>query len=289
MADLLDFSHEDEDLDKESLEDNDFNEEPESKEEEDERSFEDIIAEALAEDDYQDEESEEKEEESKGDDPDGQASDEDESFKSEENAKNAERRRQQEQRLMDRLKQQSPEFLLAQQLSEVYGKTPEQLMADLQEARMQKEAQAQGIPVEVQRKISAQEQRLQQLEVKEQMNDFLQWNTNIDSEMSALKTEYPMLNEAEMFQAKDYLLNTLRNTDVPLKQAVLALHGEKILAGLQEAAKNEALASISGRSKNSVIPPKSKSSNDKTTISVDESRIAKEIFNMSEEDYLKYK
>mgnify|MGYP007112205495 CR=1 FL=1 len=249
------------------------------------------LAALLKAEDYEDEEETDSSDEQESSDGDEHQEDEqsDETFKNEENARNAERRRQNEQRLMERLRQQSPEFQLAQQLSAMYGKPVDQLMADLQEAQIQKQAQEQGIPVEVAKQMSQMQVKLQELEQRDQVNEFMQWNTRVDGEMSALKTEYPMLNDDDMLAAKAYLLQTLKNTDIPLKQAVLAVHGEKILQGVQESGRNEALAQAAGRKANSVIPPKGKSSTNTKTLSADEALVAKEIFGMSEEDYLKYK
>ncbi|MMZ47364.1 hypothetical protein D1872_90080 [compost metagenome] len=288
---LLDFEQEESDdqIDN-TIDDSDVADPSQEADQSDDRSDEDRLAEALDEEDYEEEDPNSEGDES-GDDADSDAeSEEEQAFKNEENARNAERRRQNEQRLMERLKSQMPEYQFAKQLSDMYGKPVEQLMAELQEANIARMAQQQGIPVEVQRQITLQEQRLQQLEQQNQMNEFMQWNTRIDSEMSALKNEYPMLDESDLVQAKDYLLGTLQNTDIPLKQAVLAIHADKIINGLQEAARNETLAQVSGRKKSSVIPPKGKASTaNKGELSADEALVAKEIFGMSEEDYLKYK
>ncbi|WP_164703634.1 hypothetical protein, partial [Escherichia coli] len=87
----------------------------------------------------------------------------------EENARFAAMRRQREmeqkiQAEIERLKQEAPEFRLAQTLSEMYGMTPEELVQQLQEAKLQKEAQEKGIPIEFLRERLLEQQRLNQLE-----------------------------------------------------------------------------------------------------------------------------
>ena len=250
------------------------------------------LAAALQAEDYEEEDEDanepEKPEESAGDEQQGDEAEPDESFKNEENARNAERRRQNEARLMERLRQQAPEFQLAKQLEAMYGKPVDQLLADIQEAQIQQQAQAQGIPVEVAKQMVHMQAKLQELEQRDQVNEFMQWNTRVDNEMSTLKTEYPMLDDNDLLAAKAYLLQTLKNTDIPLKQAVLAIHGEKILKGMQESGRNEALAEAAGRKSKAVIPPKGKSSPIEDTLSDEERALAAE-FGIKEEDWLKYK
>lgn len=249
------------------------------------------LAAALQAEDYEEDEDAnepEKPEESAGDEQQGDEAKPDESFKNEENARNAERRRQNEARLMERLRQQAPEFQLAKQLEAMYGKPVDQLLADIQEAQIQQQAQAQGIPVEVAKQMVHMQAKLQELEQRDQVNEFMQWNTRVDNEMSTLKTEYPMLDDNDLLAAKAYLLQTLKNTDIPLKQAVLAIHGEKILKGMQESGRNEALAEAAGRKSKAVIPPKGKSSPIEDTLSDEERALAAE-FGIKEEDWLKYK
>jgi hypothetical protein len=82
------------------------------------------------EDEYEDDEETDEDEDDEEDEPKVQSK--------EDNAKFAAQRRQQElearvQAELDKLKAESPEFKLAQQLSKQFGKSPEEIMAEMQE------------------------------------------------------------------------------------------------------------------------------------------------------------
>ena len=258
---------------------------------EDEQSDVDMLREALTPEDYEESDDEEDSEESQEGDQqpeDPQAQD----FKNEENAQNAERRRQNEQRLMERLRQQSPEFILAQTLGQQFGKTPEQLLADLQQAQIVQQAQQAGVPVEYAQRLFAAEQAAQtlaqQFEQYQNQQGFLAWQSRVEAETQAVKQQYPGLTDADIDAAKEYALVTLKNTDVPLEQALFAVHGKKMLSMVQEASRNEALAEASGRKQSAVVPPKSGKKTSTDVLSDDE-RAAAAALGISEKDYLKYR
>ena len=257
---------------------------------EDEQSDVDMLREALTAEDYEEsddeEDSEESQEDSQPEDPEQQ------DFKNEENAQNAERRRQNEQRLMERLRQQSPEYHLAQMLGQQFGKTPEQLLADLQQAQIAQQAQQAGVPVEYAQRLFAAEQAAmtlqQQFEQYQNQQGFMAWQSRVDAETQAVKQQYPGLTDADIDAAKEYALVTLKNTDIPLEQALFAVHGKKMLSMVQEASRNEALAEASGRKQSAVVPPKS-GKKTSTDVLSDEERAAAAALGISEKDYLKYR
>ena len=210
----------------------------------------------------------------------------------EQNAYYAEQRRQNlvEQRVqqeLERVRQQSPEFQMAQMLSEMYGMPVEQLYQQLQEAAIAKKAEEQGVPIEVMRQLNAYEK--QQAELQEQLNfmQFQNWNNRVSEEAKQMQNQYPMLNEQDIEQAKLYLLETLQNPEIPLQNAIFALHGDKIANSLKELAKQEAMAEISGRKKGG-LPPQSMKTSDRQTLS-DEERYVAKMMGISEDDYIKYK
>jgi hypothetical protein len=211
---------------------------------------------------------------------------------SEQNAYYAEQRRQNliEQRVqeeLERQRQQAPEFQMAQMLSNMYGMPVEQLYEQLQEAAIAKQAEEQGIPVEVMRQLSQYEQSQKTLQEKVNQMEFLNWKSRIDKESEQLGQQFPMLSADELHDAKLYLLDTLQNPEFPLQQAVFALHGDKITNSLKEAAKQEALAEISGRKKGG-LPPQSMKTSDTVNLTEEERYVAK-MMGMSEADYIKYK
>lgn len=191
------------------------------------------------------------------------------------------------QRKLQEQLQQSPEIQLANQLSEIYGIPPEQMLAQLREQRLQQEAERQQVPVEVlreQERLRTENQQTQQQLVRMQ---FDMWNQRTDQEGQAIIKQYPGLTQADIAQAKSYMLDVLRNPNVPLQQAVMALHGDKIMKSMSNQAENEALAKVSGR-KPSPLPPQGGKPSPTTGLTEEERYIAKQL-KMSEEDYLKYK
>lgn len=220
--------------------------------------------------------------------PDDEDGDVDLDFKNQDNSRNAERRRQQEQRIADRLKAESPEYKLAQQMAAMSGKTVEQLAADLQEAELVQRAKQQGLPLEAMRRMSEAEQRTVQLEQKLAQFEFNAWVSRIDQEVSGLKADYPMLEDADFAEAKRYLLQDLKNPDLPLERAVFALHGKKIMDKVRDSSQNEALAQASGRKAASTPPPKASKTNETPLLTAEEKAVA-EIYNMSDEEYIKWR
>lgn len=214
---------------------------------------------------------------------------ESEAFKNEENARNAERRRQNEQRMLDKLRAEAPEFALAQHLAQRFGKPVDELLRDINRASLEQEAQATGVPVEVLEREAERDRRIAQLEHDKIVTEYTLWQNRVSQEAAALKTEYPMLTDEDMKLAEDYILVTLKNPDVPLEEAVHAKFGKKILAGQREAARNEALAQASGRKNNNVIPPSAGKSNSNGPVLDEAEKAAARMMGISEADYLKYK
>jgi hypothetical protein len=210
----------------------------------------------------------------------------------EQNAHFAEQRRQKiiEERVqqeLERQRQSAPEFQMAQMLSNMYGMPVEQLYEQLQEAAIAKQAEAQGVPVEVMRQLTEYEQSQKQLQERLNQMEFLNWKSRVDKESELLNQQFPMLTKDELDDAKYYLLETLQNPEFPLQQAVFALHGDKITTSLKESAKQDALAEISGRKKGG-LPPQSMKTSDTATLS-DEERYVAKMMGLSEADYIKYK
>lgn len=210
----------------------------------------------------------------------------------EENARFAAMRRQREmeqkiQAEIERLKQEAPEFRLAQTLSEMYGMTPEELVQQLQEAKLQKEAQEKGIPIEFLRERLLEQQRLNQLEEELNRLRFQQWQSRIESDSLKLKQEYNFLTDDDIQEAVDYILNVAQNVDLPLEHAVFAVHGKKIAEALANAKLQEQLAADSGRKKTPVTPKSGETSQTRTA-TAEERYIAKQL-GMSVDEYLKYK
>lgn len=210
----------------------------------------------------------------------------------EENARFAAMRRQREmeqkiQAEIERLKQEAPEFRLAQTLSEMYGMTPEELVQQLQEAKLQKEAQEKGIPIEFLRERLLEQQRLNQLEEELNRLRFQQWQSRIEADSLKLKQEYSFLTDDDIQEAVDYILNVAQNVDLPLEHAVFAVHGKKIAEALANAKLQEQLAADSGRKKTPITPKSGKTSQTRTA-TAEERYIAKQL-GMSVDEYLKYK
>jgi hypothetical protein len=207
----------------------------------------------------------------------------------EENARFAEMRRQQqlEQLAQEKVKQ-SKEYQTTQLLAEMYGVPQEELYDRLYQAKLEKEAQAKNVPVEYLRE--REELRKQQQTLQDQLHTimFQQWQTRVDQEKASLKSQFNMLSDADLDSAAYYMLNDLKRTDLPLENAVFALHGAKILGGLKNTAKNEALAEVSGRKKNP-LPTKNGSKPVEAVSLSDEERYIAKKFGLTDKEYLKWK
>lgn len=236
--------------------------------------------------DDEEEQSLEEEEEEKEEEPKKKAQ------SKEKNAEFAAKRRQaeMEQRVqaeLERLKKESPDFKLAEKLSKIYGKSTDQILSELQEAELQKQAEERKVPVEQIKKEQQDSQELAQL--KEEMNrlKFDAWKSKIDADKVRLKTDYNVLGDSDLDEAVQYVLRT--NVDMPLEQAVYALHGKKIIEALATAKEQEKLAAESGRKKKTPLAPNNgKASQAAKSITAEEKYIAQQL-GMSVDDYLKYK
>ena len=101
--------------------------------------------------------------------------------------------------------------------------------------------------------------------------------------------EYPMLTEDDVSASLDYMLNELQTTKMPLKQAVLAQHGAKILEAQREAARQEVLAEMSGRKPSPLPPQGGKGADNSGSVLTDAERKMAAMLGVSEKDYAKYK
>lgn len=207
----------------------------------------------------------------------------------EQNARFAEMRRQQqlEQLAQEKIKQ-SKEYQTTRLLSEMYGVPQEELYDRLYEAKLEREAQAQNVPVEYLRE--REELRKQQQTLQDQLHTimFQQWQGRIDAEKNHLKQQFNMLSDDDINSAAYYMLNDLKRTDLPLENAVFALHGAKILDGLKNTAKNEALAEMSGRKK-SPLPTRNGSKQTESVLLSDEERYVAKKLGLTDKEYSKWK
>lgn len=269
-------SEDDEDEDETDESDEESDEDDESDEEE---SDEDEDPEEDEEDEERDQEPEEKPKKKQS---------------KEENAKFAAQRRQKEmeakiQAEVDKLRNESPEFQLAKQLSEVYGKDPATIMEEMREAQLRQEAKDKNLPIELLRERQKDQSRIQTLEDQLNQIRFESWQNKIKADSADLKGKYTMLTDEDFDSAVDYMLNTVKNVDLPLEQAVYAVHGQKIIDSLANQKVQDKLATESGRKKKTPLAPSNgKPASPTKSLTAEEKAIAK-AFNMSEADYLKYK
>lgn len=212
----------------------------------------------------------------------------------EDNAKFAKERREKEfqarlQAEIAKLKQESPEFKLAQQLSDMTGKPVNQIMDEMRESALQKEAQEAKIPVEVLRKQREAEQKAVELERQINQIRFEQWNSKIKADGETLQKEFAFLTQEDLDSAKAYILNTAKNVEMPLEDAVYAIHGKKIIQNLAKGKVQEDLATQSGRKRKIPLAPNGgKAPKSPVALTADEKAIAK-AFGMTEEEYHKFK
>lgn len=208
----------------------------------------------------------------------------------EENAKFAAERRQKEldekvQAELQKRLAEDPAFQAAKLLEEQYGMKPEQFIEMIRQQEMMEKAQQTGKPIEDIQREYQQTQQQTDLERKNAELELKLWQSEVRVESAQLKQEMPFLTDEQLQEAVDYMLNDLKTTNIPLKRAVMALHGEAILENIQSQAKNEVLAEKSGR-KTPVVPQGGKTPST-PTLNDAEKHFA-QIFGMSDEDYIKY-
>lgn len=205
----------------------------------------------------------------------------------EENARFAEmRRRQQAEAEFERQRQSTPEYQIAKMLADRYGVSVEQMQQQLQENQLREQAQREGVPVEYLKRQQAMEQQMLEQQRQFQMLQYKAWENRITAEKQQIKQAYPYLEDTDIEQAVNHLFD-IRNTELPLEQAVFAVHGKKIADAIKEQARQDALAEISGRTKSPIIPQGGKP-NPTATLTAEEKYVAK-MMGVSEKDYLKYK
>lgn len=178
-----------------------------------------------------------------------------------------------------------PEMQVARELARMYNTTPEQMLHMVRQAELEKQAQIQaqrdGIPVEVVKRTLDLEQQLNQLR-------FEQWKSGIETQRPQLLKDFPMLNDDDVNAAIYYQTEVLKQPQMPLQQAVWAIHGQKIMDGMQKNLRQENLAEKSGRKKSPLPMQGGGKSSTSVTLTSEEQYIAKK-FGMTDEEYLKYK
>lgn len=217
----------------------------------------------------------------------------------EENARFAEERRERQaeeraQKALEKLKESDPAFQAAKLLEELYGAPISQIQAQLQRARMEQIAQREQIPVEAVERIENEKRATEQArnEAAQAGQELVQiqfaaWEARMGQEGSQLKQQYTVLSDEDIESAKSYILNTARNPNLPLEQAVMAVHGAKITEAIKQNAKTEALAELSGR-KNTPIPPQGGKPTAAATLTDTEKYFAKQM-GLTEEEYIKWR
>lgn len=211
----------------------------------------------------------------------------------EENAKFAAQRRQQEidkqvAEKLEALKLSSPEYQLAKTVAEMSGVTPEVALQQIKEAQLQEQSQKTGIPIEHLKAQEATNNKVTSLETEINNLRFQAWDSNIKAETVRLQAQYKMLTAEDFEAAKNYILNTARNVNLPLEDAVYAVHGKKIIENLANSKVQDKLADESGRSKKTPPAPKNGKASKTITATADERYVAKQM-GIKIEDYLKYK
>jgi phage I-like protein len=161
-------------------------------------------------------------------------------------------------------------------------------MAEMKEAALVEDAKTAKVPVEVLRAQRDAEERADDLEKQINQLKFQNWQTKIQADAEKLRGEYKMLSKEDMDAATNYILNVARNVDMPLEEAVYAVHGKKIVQALAKSRVQEDLANQSGRKKKTPPSPNNGKAKATATLSPEESYIAKQ-FGMTGEEYNKFR
>lgn len=211
----------------------------------------------------------------------------------EENAKFAAQRRQKEldervQREIEKLRAESPEFQLAQRMQKTYGKTPEEIMEEMVEAELAREAEQRQLPIELLRERQTDRDRVSKLEDELNQLRYQSWQNQVETDSAKIRDQYKFLEQADMDKAVDYILNVAKNVEIPLEQAVFAVHGQKIVQELANQKIQDELAQQSGRKSKTPPPPNKGKTVPVVSLTAEEREIAK-AFGMTAAEYQKYK
>jgi hypothetical protein len=268
----------------EELEDEFYEGEDDEEEYEDDEDDEESDDEEASDDDIEDEDDgldeEEDDDEEEDEEPQGQSK--------EDNAKFAARRRQQEleARVQEQLKN-SPEYKLAQKLAKQFGKPIDQIMTELDDADIQQEAEQRQVTPEQVRRERERDERAERLEQENNQLRFENWQTQIQLDTNKLIEEYPMLTQEDFDKSVDYILNVAKNVELPLEDAVFAVHGKKIAKAMAKQTVQDDLANQSGRKRKTPLAPNNTKSSQSKALSADEQYIARQ-FGMTDDEYRKF-
>lgn len=187
-----------------------------------------------------------------------------------------------------RMKESAPEFKLAQMLSEQFGKPVDEIMEDIKQEQMKQEAKATGRTLDDVKRERAQTDRVQTLEQEIAMLKYQGWENQMKVDGANIMKEYPMLTQEDIDSARNYILNTAKNVELPLQDAVFAVHGKKIVDAMAKGKVQDELANASGRKKKTPLSPNNGKGKKVVTLSAEEQAMAR-AFGMSDEEYNKYK
>jgi hypothetical protein len=217
----------------------------------------------------------------------------------EENAYFAELRRQREaaqrqaemMRQLELMRQSMPETQIAQILSQQYGVSPQEILHRLQEAQLEQEAQQLGITPQQLRYQKQQEAYLrQQQQIIAQQQQFVQMQSllnRLQAEGAEVRQKYPTITPDDLTEAVIFMYEH-NAMHLPLEHAVRAKFADKLFAADREAAKQEALAKVSGRINNGIKAPQGKAPSSAVTLTPEERYFARK-FGMTDEEYVRYK
>jgi hypothetical protein len=183
---------------------------------------------------------------------------------------------------------ESPEYQLAKTLSEAYGVTPEVMLVQMKEEALKKQAETTGIPIEHLKAQEATNEKVSTLETEINNLRFQNWQNQIKLDTDRLQQQYKMLTSEDFDKATDYILNVAKNVNLPLEDAVYAVHGKKIIDHLANSKVQDKLADESGRKKKTPPAPNNGKPSKVINATAEEKYIAKAM-GMTIEDYLKYK
>lgn len=210
-------------------------------------------------------------------------------WKNETNARNAQRRRDNEaykQRIVDEYRQKAPEVQLAEQLAQMYGTDVNTLLAKAQEAQVAQLAKQQGIPVQVMQQQMALQQQIAEMQQRNLQYEYREWERDVVNQFSQLKKDYPVLTDDDLNEAKEYAFTQLRNVELPMEQVVMALHGRKIMESSRKSEYNNALAEASGRMNQPTVTGQAPQNIDSGL--TDAQKAAAKALGLSEADYKKW-
>lgn len=130
----------------------------------------------------------------------------------------------------------SPEYQIAKRLGAMYGRTPEQMLKDLEQKELQQKAEKQQVPVEVLQKI-------QQIEHQNESVLRQYYQLQVETQVEQLKKEFPDFND----QDPNFWQFAQQHPSLPLRDAYRLMNFDNIINSKTRQVEQQTLGNVQKR------------------------------------------